>query len=289
MSYLLHLTALVSIYGLLALSLEVSVGLTALVSVLHAALFGVGAYTAAHLLLAGHDAPAVLLAAALAALCAGVGVAFLLRRIGGDYFAVATFVLQAAALEAFVNLETFTGGASGLAGFGGLEVLGFPFSSSGWTVAVSLVFIAVLAALRATLGRAPFGRVCAALREDEAAVTMLGHDPSRLRLATFGVGAAFAGIAGALYAGYVGFLSPVSFGVEPAIAILACVILGGAAGTVGPVIGAAVYITLPEALRFLGLPSGAAANLQAIFFGAALVLAMIWVPRGTSTRFVRRP
>lgn len=280
MSYALHLLVVTGIYGLLALSLDLSVGLTALVSISHGVLFGVGAYIAANALRSGLSAAPVLLLAGAAGAALGITMALTLRRLGGDYFAVASFALQAAGTAVFFNLERLTGGATGLQGYGALSVAGRQIVGGAGTLALTTVALVAIALVKRALWRSPVGRLCATLREDEVAVMALGHDPARLRIALFAIGAGFASVAGALHASYLGFLNPAPFGVEAAIAILACVILGGAGSTTGPLLGAATFILLPEVLRFVGLPASQAANLRAILFGSALVLAMIFLPRG---------
>jgi branched-chain amino acid transport system permease protein len=280
MSYGLHLLAVIAIYCLLALSLDLSLGLTGLVAISQGALFGIGAYVTANALAAGLDGFTTLALAAVAGLGAGSLLALTLRRLGGDFFAVASFALQAAATAAFFNLEPVTGGATGLQGFGGLSFFGRQVTGAGSILGLTVVLIAVLSLLKTALRDSPFGRLCATLREDEVAVVALGHDPAHLRLVLFTAGSAFAGLAGALYASYIGFLNPAPFGVDTAIGILACVILGGAGSTVGPIAGAATFILLPEVLRFVGLPASQAANLRAVSFGLALILTMVFLPRG---------
>jgi branched-chain amino acid transport system permease protein len=280
MSYGLHLLVITTIYCLLALSLDLSVGLTGLVAISHGALFGIGAYVAANGLAAGLDGFSTLLLASASGLGAGLLLALTLRRLGGDFFAVASFALQAAATAAFFNLDDLTGGASGLQGFGRLRFFGHEAASDGWILGLSLLAIGVLSLMKTALRESPAGRIFATLQEDEISVIALGYDPARLRVVLFAAGAGFAALAGALYAAYIGFLNPIPFGVDPAIGILACVVLGGAGTTVGPVVGACIFILLPELLRFVGLPASQAANVRAILFGVALILAMVFFPSG---------
>lgn len=280
MSYAEHLLVVVAIYALLASSLDLATGLTALVAVSHGALFGLGAYVAANALATGLDGLSVLFLASMAGVGVGWAMSLTLRRLGGDFFAVASFALQAAATGAFFNLEGFTGGATGLQGYGVLTAFGCEVAGPSWTLGLTAAALILLAALKSALWRSPVGRLCAVLREDEVAFIALGHDPAKLRVRLFAISAGFAALAGALHATYLGFVNPAPFGVETAIAILACVILGGAGSTVGPILGAALFVLVPELLRFVGLPASQAANLRAIAFGVALVAAMIFQPRG---------
>jgi branched-chain amino acid transport system permease protein len=101
----------------------------------------------------------------------------------------------------------------------------------------------------------------------------------------FAVSAALAASAGSLYAHYITYIDPTSFTVMESILVISMVIIGGAGSKWGPVIGAVVLVTLPEALRFIGLPSSVAANLRQIFYGTLLVIMMMFRPRGLVGRY----
>jgi branched-chain amino acid transport system permease protein len=96
----------------------------------------------------------------------------------------------------------------------------------------------------------------------------------------FVIGAFFAGIAGVLYAHYITFIDPSSFTVMESITVLLMVIFGGMASIPGSILGAVILVVLPEALRFLGLPSSIAAQVRQMLYGALLVIFMIWRPKG---------
>lgn len=96
---------------------------------------------------------------------------------------------------------------------------------------------------------------------------------------------ALASVAGNLYAHYVTFIDPTSFTILESILVISMVIIGGAGSLRGPIIGAVVLVILPEALRFVGLPSSVAANLRQIFYGGLLVLMMLYRPQGLIGEF----
>lgn len=131
----------------------------------------------------------------------------------------------------------------------------------------------------------PFGRVLRAIREDEAFVESLGKNPLRFKVVTFAVSASLASAAGCVYAHYLTYIDPTSFTVMDSILVMSMVIIGGAGSPSGPVVGAAVLVVVPEALRFLGLPSAATAHLRQMFYGAMLVAMMIIRPRGLIGRY----
>jgi branched-chain amino acid transport system permease protein len=124
-----------------------------------------------------------------------------------------------------------------------------------------------------------------AIREDEVFALAAGKNVAAYKVAVFVIGSGMAAIAGALYAYYISFIDPTSFTVMESIFIISIVIIGGAGSLWGPVIGAVVLVTLPELLRFIGLPSSVAANLRQILYGGLLVAFMMWRPQGLVGKF----
>lgn len=151
---------------------------------------------------------------------------------------------------------------------GPLGVPGIPQPTIfGWTVQSNLEFVilAVILAVFAYLvvGRiaaSPFGRVLRAIRENEVFARAMGKNTLRFKVSAFAVSSTLAASAGSLYAHYITYIDPTSFTVMEPILVISMVIIGGAGSRWGPVIGAVILVTLPEALRFLGLPSASAAN-----------------------------
>ncbi len=130
------------------------------------------------------------------------------------------------------------------------------------------------------LTSSPFGRVLHAIREDEVFAKAHGKNTLYFKVTAFAVSAALAASAGSLYASYITYIDPTSFTVMESILIISMVIIGGAGSLWGPLIGAFVLVTLPEALRFVGLPDAVAANLRQIIYGSLLVIMMMFRPRG---------
>lgn len=128
--------------------------------------------------------------------------------------------------------------------------------------------------------RSPFGRVLKAIREDEVFTQAAGKDVAAYKVLVFVIGAGMAAVAGVMYAHYISFIDPTSFTVMESIFIISIVIIGGAGSMWGPIIGAVVLVTLPELLRFIGLPSSVAANTRQIIYGGLLVAFMMWRPQG---------
>lgn len=281
MEYLLHILVLVGIYTVLAVSLDLLAGHTGFLSIAHAAFYGLGAYTSA--LLAIH-----LGAAFLAGIFAGMAVAVLISfvlslpslRLHGDYFVIATFGFQMILFSIFNNWMEVTRGPLGIPGIPKPMILGWTIRSHVGFVVLAAVLAICAHFMVGLLTRSPFGRVLYAIREDEVFTQAIGKNTLWFKVATFAVSAALAASAGSLYAHYITYIDPTSFTVMESILVLSMVIIGGAGSRWGPLIGAVILVTLPEALRFVGLPSSVAANLRQIIYGALLVIMMMVRPRG---------
>ena len=281
MEYLTHLLILIGIFTVLAVSLDLLAGHGGLLALSAAAFYGVGAYTSA-LLVTRCGVPflvAVLAGAILATLVSFV-VSLPSLRLHDDYFVIATFGFQMVLFSVFNNWMEVTRGPLGIPGIPEPKIFG-------WRVDAPWEFL-VLAAISAgfaclvvwRLTSSPFGRVLHAIREDEAFAKALGKNTLYFKVTAFAVSAALAAMAGGLYAHYIRYIDPTSFTVMESILVISMVIIGGAGSSWGPVVGAFVLVTLPEALRFVGLPSSVAANLRQIIYGGLLVSMMMFRPRG---------
>lgn len=281
MEYLLHILILIGIYVILSVSLNLIAGYTGLLSIGHAAFYGVGAYVAALMALKLHSPflinmiCAVTLSGLLGAL---VGIPSL--RIRDDYFVIATFAFQVITFSVLNNWVAFTGGPMGLPGIPQPTILGVKVSSHlGFLVLVGIMCALALWVTQRIV-RSSFGRVLKAVREDEVFAQAAGKNVAAYKVLVFVIGAAMAAVGGVMYAHYISFIDPTSFTVMESIFIISIVVIGGAGSLWGPVLGAVVLVVLPELLRFIGLPSSVAANVRQIIYGGLLVAFMMWRPRG---------
>lgn len=281
MEYLLHLMIMIGIYIILAVSLNLIAGYTGLLSIAHAAFFGVGAYVAAVMALK-LQSPflfniicAVILSGLLGTL---VGIPSL--RIRDDYFVIATFAFQVITFNFLNNWVSLTGGPMGLPGIPLPSLLGLEISGHLYFLILVGFFCVLTLGIVRRIVRSPIGRVLKAIRQDEVFAQAAGKNVAAYKVLVFVIGSGMAAVAGVMYAYYISFIDPTSFTVMESIFIISIVIIGGAGSLWGPVVGALVLVILPEFLRFLGLPSSAAANLRQIFYGGLLVAFMMWWPRG---------
>jgi branched-chain amino acid transport system permease protein len=279
---IVHLLVVMTIYGILAISLNLVVGATGLFNLGHAAFYGIGAYTSA--LLVKNGAPwlaAVLASMVLAGLAAFIiGIPTL--RLVGDYLAVVTLGLGEITRAVFKNWIAVTRGPMGLPGIPHASLFGvIVFDSAEKYLALSVICLILVYLVAERLLRSPFGRVLKGIREDEAAAQSLGKDVFRFKMWVFVVGAAMAGLAGSLFAHYITFIDPGSFVMWLTFFIFLIIVLGGLGNNLGAVVVTVVFVGLREGLRFVGLPNWLnPAALQQLIFGVLLIVATIAVPRG---------
>jgi branched-chain amino acid transport system permease protein len=147
-----------------------------------------------------------------------------------------------------------------------------------------LVFVAVICLI--SIGaiywvvRSPFGRVLQATRDDEIGARVLGKNTFAIKAKAMMISAFFAGIAGSLFAHYISFIDPSSFSLSEIILVFTIVIVGGLASLEGSVIATFVILLVPEALRFLSLPSSLLGPLRQIIYSVVLLLILLYRPRG---------
>jgi branched-chain amino acid transport system permease protein len=281
MDYLLHILILICIYCIVGISLNLIAGYTGLISIAHAAFYGIGAYTAALLSLRfGTSFLLTIPAAIIVAAAIGFLIGFPSLRIRDDFFVIATFGFQVIIFSVMNNWMDLTQGPLGLPGIPQPELLGYKFSSHLDFLVLSLFFAVVVYLISRRLVNAPFGNVLRAIREDELFAQSLGKNVNWYKVLVFSVGAGLVAIGGALYAYYITFIDPTSFTVPESIFMLSIVIVGGAGRLSGSVIGAILLVSIPELLRFIGMPSSIAANMRQILYGGLLVVFMMFRPKG---------
>lgn len=277
MPYVYHLINTIGIFVILAASLNLLVGYTGLFSLGHAAFYGIGAYTAAMLALkVGWPFWLTLPAAALSAAFFGLVVGIPSLRLKGDFLALATFAFGVVVFLILNNWVTLTRGPMGLPGVPRPSLGPLKFSTEARYVFLVL-FLDILVFLSIwMIGRAPFGRVLKAIRENERAISTLGRNVAIFKLKAFTLSSLFAGVAGAMFAHYATFVSPDSFYINESFFVLAIILVGGLGDLTGAVVGTMLLVGLPEGLRFVGLPPPA----TQMIFGLAMVVTMLKRPQG---------
>ncbi len=277
--YYLHIAIISLVFVILAASLDLLVGYSGLLSLGHAAFFGFGAYAAA-LLFLNFGCP--LWITLFASGCFAAAVAWLLGllvlNVRGHRFVIVTIVLAEIGRLVAYNWTDLTHGQVGLPGIRPpvLAIPGLPridFASRPAYYYLALIVAAGCVMLIWRITQSPIGWRMLALRENERLASACGIDTQRIAITSFVVSAFFAGLAGALYAHYTGFVSPDLFYFSYTTTMLIMVFLGGKGTILGPVIGAVLFTILPEALRVT-------ANLRLMAFSLILLVLVVFAPEG---------
>ena len=289
LEYLLHILILVEIYIFLSVSLNLISGFTGILSIGHAAFFGVGAYTAA-LMSLNMQTPFFinLIIACLLSMALSVFVAIPTLRIRDDYFVIATLAFQTIVYNVLNNWISLTGGPMGVPAIPNPRIFGITISTHLEFFLVFFILGIVVLFSLTHLTKSSFGRVLKSIREDDFLSQSFGKNVLKYKVLVFALGAAISAVAGVMYAHYITFIDPSTFTVMESVFILTIVIVGGAGNLWGSVLGTIILVVLPEILRFIGLPSSVAANVRQIIYGGLLVAFMMWRPQGLLGKYAFR-
>lgn len=280
-AYLINLLIFIGIYIILGISLNLAMGYTGLLNLGHVAFFGIGAYTSALLTLrAGWPYELVLLAAGVVAACFGFILIFAVRKLKGDYLALATLGFSFVVYSILLNWTGLTRGPLGIPGIPKPEIFGMIIRTNRtYLIFVALLTILVLFVLsRITSSR--YGKLLEAVRDDEIGLSVLGKNIFKLKAQSLMISAFFAGIAGSLFAHYLTYIDPSSFYLADLILLLTIVMVGGLASLRGTVVAAVLILLIPELLRFVELPSAILGPTRQIIYAGLLLLILMFRPRG---------
>jgi branched-chain amino acid transport system permease protein len=272
--YVLRIAVLVGIYVILTASLNITNGYTGLFSFGHAAFYGIGAYTAA-ILATRHGVPAwaTLPLAAMVAGLFGAAIALPTLRLTGIFLALVTIGFQEIVYLVILNWVGLTRGPMGIPGippprFWGIELTG----NRGYYYLILGLNVLVLF-LIARMANSRLGRAFVAIREEEIAASSAGVPTFRLKVLAFVISTCFAGLAGAFFAHHARYVSADSFRLDETFIMLTMLIVGGMGSWLGPIIGAAFLVILPEASRFL-------AEYRGVVYGLILIAVILFRPEG---------
>lgn len=289
-SYGLAQLSLMLIYGVVGLGLMLLSGYTGLFSMGHAGLLGVGAYAQALMNGAGWPFFLSIPLAGLLAAAVGVVVALPSLRVKGIYLAIATLSFGFIIEEVFARWEGVTGGNAG-------KLVSKP-QAFGWVLddERSFYFLCLGVTVLATLGvvnllRSPTGRAFVAVRDSEVSAQCMGIHLARTKTLAFALSALLTGIGGALYAHFITFLTPDSFGILHSIDLLLLVTIGGLGSVHGAFLGAIFLVAAPQLISqmkdFLPEHIGQAPGLKAAVYGFVLIAFVIFEPRGLYGRWLK--
>ena len=279
-SYLTEVTNNVGIFVLMGLGLNIVVGFAGLLDLGYVAFFAIGAYTMAVMTSTGALGVGVSFWLALpvsvtAAIIAGVLLGTPVLRMRGDYLAIVTLGFGEI-IRILANsdmLKSFLGGAQGILNIPKPEFMGTALIQPGQLYYVVLAGCLLAAFVSWRLSRSRLGRQWMALREDEDVAEAMGINLVKTKLLAFAIGAAFSGLAGAIFASKLTSIFPHSFNLLISINVLCLIIVGGMGSLPGVVVGALILVGLPELLREF-------AEYRYLMYGALLIVMMLAKPEG---------
>jgi len=288
--YFVSQLVFVLIYSIIGLGLMLLIGYTGQVSMGHAAFLAMGAYSEAYLQKLGWPFLLSLPSAALIAGVTGVVVGLPALRVKGMYLAIATMALGFIVEEGVTRADNITGGNSGIT-LGSLQVVGIAIDSEAALFYLSLLILALCIIGVMNLLRSPTGRAFVAIRDSEISAQSMGIQLARYKTIAFALSAALAGVAGALYAHKLRFLSPEQFTFLQSIELLIMIVIGGLGSIHGAIFGAAFWILVQQAIvtakDWLPPEIGQQTGLQPTIFGIFLVATVLFEPMGIYGRWLK--
>ncbi len=269
--------SLAFLYVMLALGLNIVVGIAGQLVLGYAAFYAVGAYTYALLnQYLGLGFWTCLPIAGFITVIAGLLLAFPVLRLRGDYLAIVTLGFGEIVRLLLINWANFTGGNRGIANIPRPGLFGLELSPEASTIYIYYLclFAAIITIIIvARLINSRVGLALQALREDEIASEAMGIDLRKIKLSAFALGSCWAGFAGVLFAARNSYINPTSFTFMDSAMILSMVVLGGMGSIVGVALAALVLTLLPEYLR-------AFSEYRMLIFGLLMVTMMVFRPQG---------
>ncbi len=288
--YWLAQLTLVLIYSIAGLGLMLLAGFTGLFSMGHAAFLGVGAYTHAVLTNMGVPVPIALACAAGLSAAVGLVVGLPALRVKGIYLGIATLSFGFIVEEVLARWESVTGGNAGIH-IKKPDIFGWVLETGD-----QFYFLCLVITVLSTLGilnllRSPTGRAFVAIRDSEISAQSMGIHLAYYKTLSFAISAALAGIAGALYAHNLQFISPDQFNILQSIDLLLMIVIGGVGSVHGAFLGAIFLITMPQVIAmvkdFLPPVVGQAPGLQGLVYGLVLIAFVLFEPMGLYGRWLK--
>lgn len=296
MNYILHLLIYFNIYAMIAISLNMVVGYTNLLTLAHAGYYAIGCYTYALVTLKLNLGflPALFLAFIIAALMS-LAISLPAWRFKGDFFVLVSLSVQVFLYSLFYNwvssdagigtLKNLTNGPYGIAGIPKPSIFGIKFDSIGMIFILSSVLLGICLFISWNLLKSPWGRLLKGIRDDELLARNIGKNVRLAKIQVIAIACGMAAAAGTVYASYISYIDPTSASLDDSILFLCMVLVGGVGNFRGPIVGAAVLLAIPEILRFLSIPDSIAANLRLLLYGLLLVLVVRLRPQGIAGEY----
>ena len=301
-TYRTYQASMIAMWAIVALGLNILTGYNGQISLGHGAFVAAGGYTSAILMVDyGWPFPVTIILGGFIAGTVGFLIGIPALRLTGPYLGIATLGLALATPQILkkydglthgtqgINVRTEVGDQVGVLADFMHDVFGIHLNNDQWIYFVALFIAVVMTVLAINIVRSRIGRAFVAIRDSEIAAQAMGISVPRYKTMAFAISAFYAGIAGGTYTQVVGYVSPESFNFLLSINFLTTIVVGGLASILGSVLGAAGLVMVPELPGLVGFIPGAGlpAELSWAFYGAALILVMIFAPYGLAGLFHR--
>ena len=288
--YWLSQLTFVAIYAIAGFGLQILLGFAGQVSLGQAAFLATGAYVCAYVERIGLGVPMGFVAAIVVSAGVGLLVALPALRMSGLYLAVATMSFGFIVEEIMARWTALTGGNAGIV-VPAIKLAGVPLDQPWQIYYLSWAFCLLVLLLSANLLRTPIGRAMLAIRDSEIAAGSSGIRVSRVKGIAFGLSAAFAGLAGALYSHALGFISPDQFTIAMSLDLLVMILIGGLGTLRGVLLGSVFLVMSPEMFQqLIGLFTAGnteVAGLRPLLFGFSLIFILLFQPNGVDAMVTR--
>lgn len=280
--YIFTILILIGIYAIVTVGLSLLIGYAGQISLGHAAFFGIGAYASAILSGTHQMSPwLAMLIGMVATFIIAYVIGIPILKLKGHFLALATIGINIIVYILMLGLNNITGGAAGFVGIPILTIFGFSLNDKlffyffVWLVAFLIIILST------NIVRSHVGRLLRSIHDSEIATETLGVQVSKYKVAIFALSAAFASIAGSIYAHYITFISPPTFYITKSILFLIMVMVGGASSVWGAVLGTAIIMFLNELIRFVGHTYfGISGEVEIVVYGLIIILIMMYLPKG---------
>lgn len=273
---------LIGLYSIITIGLSLLIGYTGQISLGHAAFFGIGAYVSGMLTTKAALSPWVTM---LLGVVLTFGIAYLIGipilKLKGHFLALATLGFNIIVNILIVGLSDYTGGPLGLHSIPTLSLFGLDLGNPlyfyyfVWTVAGLVIIFST------NIVRSPIGRLLRSIHDSEIATQTLGVNVAKYKVAIFAISAAYASLAGSLYAHFINFIAPPTFNINFSILLLIMVMVGGSHSIWGAILGTGMIMFLQELIRFIGHNylhlSG---PVEIVVYGLVIIVVMMFSPKG---------
>jgi branched-chain amino acid transport system permease protein len=280
--YIFTILILIGIYSIVSIGLCLLIGYAGQISLGHAAFFGIGAYTSGILTVNYQISPWIAIVIGMVAtffIAYVIGIPIL--KLKGHFLALATLGINIIFFIIILGLNEWTGGAAGLIGIPNLSLFGISLTDKVyfyffvWGAALLVLLLSI------NIVRSHVGRVLRSIHDSEIATETLGVQVSKYKVAIFAISAAFASLAGSIYAHYITFVAPPTFYITKSILFLIMVMVGGASSLWGALLGTTLIMFLNEIIRFVGHTYfGISGEVEIVVYGLIIILIMMYIPKG---------